>query len=86
VRELRNVITRALLLSQGRDIDASHIVFDTARSRPSSHGDNERSRILAALEACAGNQTRAADILGISRTSLVQKIRLHDIPRPRPRR
>jgi transcriptional regulator with AAA-type ATPase domain len=86
VRELRNVITRALLLSQGRDIDASHIVFDTARSRPLSHGDNERSRILAALEACAGNQTRAADILGISRTSLVQKIRLHDIPRPRPRR
>ena len=43
----------------------------------------ERDRILAALEACAGNQTRAATLLGISRTALVTKLRVYRIPRPR---
>jgi two-component system, NtrC family, response regulator AtoC len=43
----------------------------------------DRDRVLAALDACAGNQTRAAQRLGISRTSLVNKLRLYRIPRPR---
>ncbi len=45
----------------------------------------ERSQLLAALEACAGNQTRAAQMLGISRTTLVHKLAVHRIPRPRAR-
>jgi DNA-binding NtrC family response regulator len=45
--------------------------------------DHERQRILDALEACAGNQTRAAKMLGISRTTLVHKLAVHRIPRPR---
>ena len=44
--------------------------------------DDERQRIMDALEACAGNQTRAARMLGISRSSLVQKLAIHRIPRP----
>jgi sigma-54 dependent transcriptional regulator, acetoin dehydrogenase operon transcriptional activator AcoR len=52
---------------------------------PAPEGDDERARILAALDACAGNQTRAARALKISRTTLVQKLRLHRIPRPRSR-
>ena len=48
-------------------------------------GDDERARIVAALDACAGNQTRAARALKISRSTLVQKILLHRIPRPRSR-
>jgi two-component system, NtrC family, response regulator AtoC len=43
----------------------------------------DRARVIAALEECAGNQTRAAKALGIGRTSLVQKLRLYRIPRPR---
>ncbi len=43
----------------------------------------ERERIVAALEACAGNQTHAARKLGISRATLVHKLALLRIPRPR---
>jgi transcriptional regulator with GAF, ATPase, and Fis domain len=43
----------------------------------------ERARIVAALEACTHNQTRAAAKLGISRTNLVTKMRIYRIPRPR---
>jgi two-component system response regulator AtoC len=40
--------------------------------------------VIQALEECAGNQTRAAKRLGISRTALVTKLRIYRIPRPRP--
>ena len=43
----------------------------------------DRARVVAALEACSHNQTRAAARLGISRTSLVTKLRVYRIPRPR---
>ena len=44
--------------------------------------DEDRARIVDALERCAGNQTRAAQMLGISRTTLVTKLRIYKIPRP----
>ncbi|MBK7536441.1 MAG: sigma 54-interacting transcriptional regulator [Myxococcales bacterium] len=43
----------------------------------------DREQIIASLEACAGNQTRAAKQLGVSRTTLVNRIQLYRIPRPR---
>jgi transcriptional regulator with GAF, ATPase, and Fis domain len=43
----------------------------------------DRARVIAALDECAGNQTRAAKLLGIGRTALVTKLRLYRIPRPR---
>ena len=43
----------------------------------------DRARVVAAIEACAGNQTRAAKHLGIARTTLVNKLALYRIPRPR---
>jgi DNA-binding NtrC family response regulator len=52
---------------------------------PAARGedDAERARILDALAQCAGNQTHAARLLGISRTTLVHKLEVHRIPRPR---
>jgi len=44
---------------------------------------DERARIIAALEDCGGNQTRAAKQLGMARSTMVTKIRLYRIRRPR---
>ena len=44
---------------------------------------DERQRIIAALERCGGNQTRAARELGISRRTLSTRLNKYNIPRPR---
>jgi two-component system, NtrC family, response regulator AtoC len=45
----------------------------------------ERLRIIAALEQCAGNQTRAAKLLGVSLRTLVNRLAEHKLARPRKR-
>jgi transcriptional regulator with PAS, ATPase and Fis domain len=111
LRELRNVMGRALVLCQGGAIHPEHLVFDAAPRASSVRPDPEptplgatpipsalvggtlgediaaleRQRILAALEQCAGNQTRAAKLLGISRRTLVTRLGEYGIPRPRNR-
>ncbi len=105
LRELRNVMGRALVLSRGQAIQPEHLVFDSPQKveptplplssspppAPTSGtlGEDiatlERQRILAALEQCAGNQTRAAKLLGISRRTLVTRLGEYGVPRPRRR-
>ncbi len=46
----------------------------------------EKRRIIEALEKCAGNQTHAAELLGMSRRTLISRIEEYDIPRPRKKR
>jgi two-component system response regulator AtoC len=92
VRELRNAIERAFLLSGGQDLQPVHVVLDApevaARAAPPSdvpargEDDDERQRIIDALQACAGNQTRAARMLGMARSTLAAKLVIHGIPRP----
>lgn len=45
--------------------------------------DLERQRIRQALDQCAGNQRRAAELLGISRRTLVNRLNELELPRPR---
>jgi DNA-binding NtrC family response regulator len=45
----------------------------------------ERERILRALDECGGNQTRAAEMLGISRSKLISRLDSYGVPRPRRR-
>jgi DNA-binding NtrC family response regulator len=43
----------------------------------------ERDLIIRALDQCAGNQTQAAKLLGISRRTLVSRLEQYNLPRPR---
>ena len=45
----------------------------------------ERKRILDALDQCAGNQTYAARLLGMARSTLALKLTEYNVPRPRSR-
>ena len=47
--------------------------------------DLERRRIVDALEQCGGNQTRAAELLGMPRRTLVKRLTQYGIKRPRGR-
>ena len=61
---------------------ASH--GDHEQREPGPKGEeDERTRIIRALEACNGNQTRAAKLLSMPRRTLVAKLPRYSIPRPR---
>ncbi|MBA2541920.1 MAG: sigma 54-interacting transcriptional regulator [Deltaproteobacteria bacterium] len=47
--------------------------------------DDERQKVVDALESCAGNQTHAAKLLGVSRRTLINKIEKYGVLRPRKR-
>jgi transcriptional regulator with PAS, ATPase and Fis domain len=90
VRELRNVIERALLLCQGDTLDIEHLPEATLNPPvllPASTGaaTSERERILAALAACGGNQSRAARELKLSRKVLIARLEAYGVTRPRKR-
>ena len=86
VRELQNAIERLVALSPEGELDLSLL----SPGRPSSSSDDqsglrdkvdafERGLIVDALRACAGNRSEAARQLGISRVTLHDKLRKHDI-------
>lgn len=90
VRELKNAIDRAVLLSPGDAIDpqavpaGAHVGDAAAGARLRQDlASFERQRIIEALEKCAGNQTKAAQLLGISRRTLVSRLGEYNLPRPR---
>jgi DNA-binding NtrC family response regulator len=90
VRELKNAIDRAVLLSGGGALDpmafpaGDHVGDAAAGARLRNDlAAFERQRIVEALEKCAGNQTKAAQLLGISRRTLVSRLGEYNLPRPR---
>lgn len=86
IRELRNVIERAALLSERRILLAADLRFDNAAKRETPVYDSqltllelERRHIELALAEERGHVERAAKRLGIPRSSLYQKIRKFQI-------
>jgi DNA-binding NtrC family response regulator len=125
IRELRNVIERAVLLCADGEIGPEHLPLDKMRAAPARWeepprapvprttmprattsrvmttprnvpaaappprsmrielDDLEKQRILEALDQCGGNQTRAAQLVGISRRTLLKRLDDYGIVRPR---
>jgi DNA-binding NtrC family response regulator len=61
---------------------AAQTMLDGARR---AAAELEKHRILDALERCAGNQTHAARMLGVSRRTLMMRLDRYGIRRPRKR-
>ena len=85
VRELKNVMEHARIMSKGsRFIGVGHLpqrLVQKVRTTRRTHKlfrsltETEKVQIRQVLEAVGGNRTKAAEILGISRTTLISKIR-----------
>jgi len=98
IRELRNCIERAVVLSSGALIDVPELGFsdlgssgDTGRIAPGPRyvpatlEEVEQRHVVATLAATGGNKTKAAAILGIERSTLDRKLARWADGRPEPR-
>jgi len=89
VRELENVIERAMVLSAGDEIGVESLPLQIAAGprREAFRGKGfhsavkefKRWMIQDALKRSHGNQTKAAELLGLQRTYLAKLVRLLDI-------
>jgi len=90
IRELRNVIERAVLLCDTGKITPEILPREIAgesqmtreESGPSALEGYEKAMIVKALEEHDWNQTKAARALGISRDNLRYRLRKYQIKRP----
>ena len=91
VRELRNVIERAMVLESGERIGAGALILDQAGMAPAEAPaaedpggivpleQMERRLVERAMQAAGNNQTRAADLLGITRDQLRYRLQKFDM-------
>ncbi|GAB4482796.1 MAG: sigma-54 dependent transcriptional regulator [Thermodesulfovibrionales bacterium] len=84
VREIENVIERAVIICDGEEIQADDLSMPYAaagssRSAPGSLEEMEREHILRVLREAEGNQSRASQMLGIDRKTLYLKIRKYGL-------
>ena len=91
-RELRNVVERAAVICDKGRIESADLLLPDARdvgdldpSISAGPTHDERKRIIAVLSVFAGNQTRAARMLGMSRRTLITRLQALGIARPRGR-
>jgi transcriptional regulator of acetoin/glycerol metabolism len=84
VRELENVISSACITATGDFVDLADLPEHFQRSPRSTQGDGwqplsldevRKLHIQRVLSMCQGNRFRAAQILGIGRTSLYRYLK-----------
>jgi transcriptional regulator with PAS, ATPase and Fis domain len=82
VRELSNIIERAVIVSGGKQIEVGDlpetiraaVMVQGRREKPLSLAEVEAEYVAEILAAAKGNKTEAARILGISRKNLYEKL------------
>ena len=83
VRELKQTVRSAVLLTEGRLIGADRLEVESTAQAGSSlllkDGNEERERIVRALAQADGNREVTAGLLGISRTTLYNKMKEYGI-------
>ena len=91
VRELENLIERLVLLCENEVIKKEDLPFyiieeaENVKKKPSPRGlpreisELEKEKILEALRLCEFNQSRAARLLGLTRTQLCYRIKKYDL-------
>lgn len=83
MRQLKNAVTRAVLLAPGEYVTPAELPAELLESaaRKSelalSNPEEERERIARALELANGNKSKAARLLGIDRKTLYNKMNLY---------
>jgi len=93
VRELENILEHACLLCQGDVVGVEHLPWslreqtappdESAPAHPAEEpAASEARELVAALEAADWNRTRAAQYLGIDRTTLWRRMKRHRIQAP----
>ncbi len=83
VRELRNVLERAIILAGRGQITVRHLPKNLAGGKETilrPLADVEREHIARVLHATGGNIKRTATVLGISRSTLYEKLKRYAIP------
>lgn len=98
VRELQNAIERAVILCSGEIVHKDDIQFSALGSMREAYETTsgpagyrevsleiiEQEHILATLERTSWNKSKAAQILGIERSTLDRKLKRYDVRRPKP--
>ncbi len=90
VRELKNVIERAILYSKGPALTLEDLpqeiihppmpsIGETPGLGPMSREDAEKENIRKALDSFRGHKTKVAQHLGVSRTTLLAKIKKYNL-------
>jgi Nif-specific regulatory protein len=95
IRELKNVVERAVLLTQGEYVDVDDLMLSNLATatesgeisnpfsayQPLSLQELEMRHVAATLSSTSWNKSRAAEILGIERSTLDRKIRRYELKR-----
>lgn len=85
LRQMKNVIKYATLLATGRYITRKELPEELTENLPShtniqlKNVEHEQDLIRKALQECGNNKTRAAQLLGIDRKTLYNKLKIYQL-------